>query len=90
MKKLVFLLVLACAPAVFGQVAPTPPDADAAIAATVNFPGKITTGVTDLITSVAPSMMPIGWWLLGFFGAYALLQTLLQTTLRSMAMIAAT
>ena len=86
MKKLVFLLLLACAPAVFGQAAPTPPDTDAAIAATVNFTGKITTGVTDLVTSVAPLMMPIGWWLLGFFGTYALLQTLLQTTLRSMAM----
>jgi hypothetical protein len=86
MKKLVLLLVFVFAPVAFGQAPPTPPDTDAAIAATVNFTGKISLGVTDLITSVAPSMMPVGWWLLGFFGAYALLQTLLQSTLRSMAM----
>jgi hypothetical protein len=35
---------------------------------------------------VAPSIMPFGWTILALFGVYALLQTLLQGTLRSMSM----
>jgi hypothetical protein len=58
---------------------PVPADVDKAISATVNFEGTVTAGVTDLVTAVAPSMMPIGWTLLGFFGAYALLMVLLQS-----------
>lgn len=84
MNKLLLLIVFASA--TFGQAIPLPPDVDTAIAGTVNFEGSVTQGVTDLITSVAPSIMPFGWTLLGIFGVYALLQTLLQSTLRSMAM----
>jgi hypothetical protein len=64
---------------------PIPDDVDHAIAATVNFEGTVTLGVTDLVTTVAPSIMPFGWTMLAFFGVYALLQTLLQTTLRAAA-----
>jgi hypothetical protein len=42
--------------------------------------------VTDLVSSVEPSLLPFGWTLLGLFGVYALLQTLLQSTLRAMSM----
>jgi hypothetical protein len=81
MRKLLLLIVFA--PAAFGQGAiPLPPDVDLAIAATVNFEGTITKGVTELVTSVAPSLMPFGWTLLGLFGAYALLQSLLQGAMR--------
>jgi hypothetical protein len=59
---------------------------DTAIAGTVNFEGTVTQGVTDLVTNVAPSIMPFGWTILALFGVYALLQTLLQGTLRSMSM----
>jgi hypothetical protein len=84
MKKLLLLIVFASA--AFGQGAiPLPPDVDNAIAATVNFEGTITKGVTDLVTSVAPSIMPFGWTLLGIFAAIALLQTLLQGAMRQFA-----
>jgi hypothetical protein len=85
MKKLVLFFALLCTPVVFGQ-SPTPPDTDAAIAATVNFTGKLTEGITDLVTNVAPSMMTVGWVMLGLFGVYALVQTLLQHNLRSLSM----
>ena len=83
MKTLLLLSVFASS--AFGQAIPLPPDVDTAIAATVNFEGTITAGVTDLVTSVAPSIMPFAWTLLGFFGAFALLQTLLQATMRQFA-----
>jgi len=57
---------------------------DRAVAVMVNFEGTVTSGVTDLVTTVAPSIMPFGWTLLGLFGVYALLQVLLQNTLRSL------
>jgi hypothetical protein len=82
MKKLLALILFASV--AFGQSVPLPPDVDNAIAGTVNFEGTVTLGVTDLVSSVAPSMMPFGWTILGFFSAYALLQTLLQGTMRSM------
>jgi hypothetical protein len=84
MKQLLLLIVFSFA--AFAQVLPIPPDADSAIAGTVNFEGTITQGVTNLITNVAPSIMPFGWSVLGIFGVYALLQTLLTATLRSMSM----
>jgi hypothetical protein len=79
MKKLLLFIVFA--PLAFGDP-PLPPDVDLAIAGTVNFEGTITKGVTDLVTSVAPSILPFGWTLLGLFGVYALLQSLLQGTMR--------
>jgi hypothetical protein len=81
MKKL--LLLIAFASVAFGQALPA--DLDNAIAGTVNFEGTVTAGVTDLVTTVAPSMMPFGWSLLAIFGVYALLQTLLQSTMRQLA-----
>jgi hypothetical protein len=69
----------------FGQSAGNPPesiqaipptDVDNAIAGTVNFEGTVTAGVTDLVTSVAPTVMTFGWTLLGLFGVFALLQSL--------------
>lgn len=63
---------------------PIPTDADTAIAGTLNFQGQVTAGVTDLLTSVSPSMMRFGWSLLAMFAAYALLKTLIQGTLRSL------
>jgi hypothetical protein len=84
MKKLLLLIVFASI--AFGQsLPPLPPDVDTAIAATVNFEGSITLGVSDLVSSVAPSIMPFGWTLLGLFGVYALLQALLQGTMRQFA-----
>lgn len=82
MKKLLLLILFASA--AFGQSVPLPPDVDNAIAGTVNFEGTVTAGVTDLVSNVAPSIMPFGWTILAFFGVYALLQTLLQGTMRSM------
>lgn len=82
MKKLLLLILFASV--AFGQSVPLPPDVDSAIAGTVNFEGTVTSGVTDLVSSVAPSIMPFGWTILAFFGIYALLQTLVQGTLRSM------
>lgn len=82
MKKLLLLILFASV--AFGQSVPLPPDVDNAIAGTVNFEGTVTSGVTDLVSSVAPSIMPFGWTILAFFGIYALLQTLIQGTLRSM------
>ncbi len=82
MKKLLLLILFASV--AFGQSVPLPPDVDNAIAGTVNFEGTVTLGVTDLVSNVAPSIMPFGWTMLAFFGVYALLQTLLQGTMRSM------
>lgn len=82
MKKI--LLSILFASVAFGQSVPLPPDVDNAIAGTVNFEGTVTVGVTDLVSSVAPSIMPFGWTMLAFFSVYALLQTLLQGTMRSM------
>ncbi len=82
MKKLILLILFASV--AFGQSVPLPPDVDNAIAGTVNFEGTVTLGVTDLVSNVAPSIMPFGWTMLAFFGVYALLQTLLQGTMRSM------
>ena len=84
MKKLLLLIVFAAAS--FGQNLPLPPDVDAAIAGTVNLEGSITQGVTDLILNVGPTLMPVGWTLLGLFGAYSLLQVLLRSTQHQMAM----
>jgi hypothetical protein len=87
MKRLLLFFVLLFAPVMaFGQAIPLPPDVDTAISGTVNFEGTVTQGVTDLVSNVAPSIMPFGWTLLALFGVYALLQTLLQGTLRSMSM----
>jgi hypothetical protein len=63
---------------------PIPSDADTAIAGALDFQGQVTAGVTDLVTTVAPSMMTFGWSLLALFGVYALLQTLIQGTMRAM------
>ena len=84
MKKLVLSMVFASA--AFGQAIPLPPDVDQAIAGTVNFEGTVTQGVTDLITNVAPVLMPFGWTLLGIFGALALLRALLQSAMRQLSM----
>jgi len=59
-------------------------DADSAIAPTVDFGSKINEAVTTLVTSATPVMMPFAWTLLALFGAYAVLQTLLSSTLRSL------
>ena len=82
MKLLLLLIVFATA--AFGQSIPLPPDVDHAIAGTVDFEGTVALGVTDLVSNVAPSIMPFGWTLLALFGTYALLQTLLQGTMRSL------
>lgn len=82
MKTLLLLIVVASF--AFAQSIPVPPDADAAIAGTLNFEGSVTAGVTDLVSTVAPSIMPFGWSILAIFGVYALLQTLIQGTMRSM------
>lgn len=85
MKRLL-LLGIFFASVAFGQLpqVPLPVDIDSAIAGTINFEGTVTAGVTDLVTSVAPSIMPFGWAILGFFGIYALLQALLQSTMRQL------
>jgi hypothetical protein len=62
---------------------PIPTDADQAIAGALNFEGAITQGVTQLITTVIPSLMTFGWTLLALFGVYALLQVLLQGSMRA-------
>jgi hypothetical protein len=59
-------------------------DADSAIAPTVDFGAKINEAVTTLVTGVTPVLMPFAWTLLAMFGAYALLQTLLSSTMRSL------
>ena len=82
MKTLLLLIVFASL--AFAQSLPVPPDADSAIAGTLNFEGSVTAGVTDLVSTVAPSIMPFGWSILAIFGVYALLQTLIQGTMRSM------
>jgi hypothetical protein len=84
MKKLFLLSVFVSVS--FGQALPTtapPSDADTAIAGTVNFMGSITLGISDLVTSVAPSIMPFGWTLLALFGGFALLTVLIQGTMRN-------
>ncbi len=84
MLILLVVLLFSMAPA-FGASPPVPSDADAAIAGALNFEGAVTAGVTALVTTVTPSTMTFGWALLGLFGCYQLLQTLLQGTLRSIA-----
>lgn len=64
---------------------PPPPDSDGGVAGTVDFMTSIEAGVTEMVTTVTPAIAPFGWTLLGLFGVYALLQALLQTTLRSLA-----
>ena len=81
MKPLI-LLILAASIAIAAP--PIPSDADTAIAGALDFQGQVTSGVTDLVTTVAPSMMTFGWSLLALFGVYALLQTLIQGTIRAM------
>jgi hypothetical protein len=81
MKTLFLLVVLASLGVAQGP--PIPTDADTAIAGTLNFEGSVTAGVTELVTTVAPSIMTFGWSLLALFGVYALLQTLLQGTMRA-------
>jgi hypothetical protein len=83
MKKLLMLLAMISTTA-SAQLLPLPNDVDTAIAGTVNFEGSITAGVSDLVSSVAPSIMPVGWTLLGLFGGFALMQVLLQSSLRAM------
>jgi hypothetical protein len=80
MKRLCLLLVFG--PVAFGQ---STSSTDQAIAGGVDVMGSITTRVTDLVSTVSPSIMTLGWTMLGVFGVYALLQSLLQGTLRSMA-----
>jgi hypothetical protein len=60
-------------------------DADSAVAPTVDFGTKINEAVTNLVTGVTAPVMPFGWTLLALFGAYAILQTLLSSTTRSLA-----
>ena len=79
--KPLLLLILAASTALAAPL--VPPDADTAIAGALDFQGQVTAGVTDLVTAVAPSMMTFGWSLLALFGVYALLQTLLQGTMRA-------
>src|ERR1700759_5456736 len=61
---------------------PLPPDIDQAITATVDFEGSITSGVTDLVTSVAPSIAPVGWVLIGVFGVFQLARVVTDHMLR--------
>ena len=70
----------------FGQSdsIPLPPDVDKAVGVAVQFETTVTAGVTELVTAVAPSIMPFGWTLLFIFGCYALLQTQLQGALRAL------
>jgi hypothetical protein len=82
MKQL--LLGIVFASVAFGQAIPV--DSDTAFAGTLNFEASVTAGVTDLVSTVAPSIMPFGWTILALFGVYALLQTLIQGTMRSLAM----
>jgi len=82
MKKLAVVIIFAST--AFGQTMPLPEDVDRAISTMVNFEGTVTLGVNDLVTTVAPSIMPFGWTLLALFGVYALLQVLLQSTMRSL------
>lgn len=85
MKRL--LLLLALAAPLFGQLGtiPLPPDANSAIASTVNFEKSMSEGVTDLVSNIAPSIAPFGWMELGIFGVYALLYTLQMGTMRQLA-----
>jgi hypothetical protein len=85
MKKLVLLLVFAAAAFGDAPVVPLPADVDTAIAGTVNLEGSVTAGVTDLVTNMVPVLLPVGWILLAFFGAYALLQVLLKSTMQQVA-----
>jgi hypothetical protein len=80
----ILILLIALASAASAQPIPVPSDADNAIAGTLNLEGSVTAGVTDLVTTVAPSIMTFGWSLLALFGVYALLQTLIQSTMRSL------
>ena len=85
MKPLLLAIVFSAA--AFAQNSnggiPLPPDVDNAIAGTVHFEATVTAGVTELVTTVAPSIMPFGWTMLAFFGAYALIQTQVQSALRA-------
>lgn len=84
------LLILLFASVSFGQatrpgpILPLPPDVDNAIAGTISFQSDVEMGVTQLVTNVAPSIMPFGWTMLAIFGVYALLMTLHQSNLRQM------
>lgn len=63
------------------QAIPLPKDVDTAIAGTVDFEGSITRGVTALVTQVEPSLLHLGFVLLGIFGCIAFLQSLLKSQL---------
>ena len=83
-------LLLLCAPALLADVpglsgVPLPKDVDTAIAGTVQFESKLTEGITMLVQQVEPQIMQLGWTLLGIFGCIALLNTILQSTLRNLA-----
>lgn len=79
------LLAVLFSGAVLAQSLPIPTDADLAIAGTLNFENQVTLGVTDLVTSVAPSMLAFGWSLLAIIGVYSLLQVSLQGALKQIA-----
>jgi len=87
MKPLITVILLAySALAQSAPPSPTiPPDADQAIAGTLNFVGAVTQGVTQLVQTTVPSIMSFAWTLLALFGVYALLQVLLQGTMKAFA-----
>jgi hypothetical protein len=84
MKRLLLLIVFASG-AAYAQGIDIPVDSDTIFAGTLDFEASVTAGVTELVTTVAPSIMPFGWTLLALFGVYALLQALLQGTMRTFA-----
>jgi hypothetical protein len=81
--KLLTLFVL-CGAAELSAAPAIPPDADAAIAGTINFTAAVTAGITTLVTTTVPAIMTFGWSLLALFGCYALLQVLLQGSMKMM------
>jgi len=59
-------------------------DADTTVAATVDLGSRFNEAVTNLVTGVISPVMGFGWTMLAIFGAYALLQTQLSSTVRSL------
>lgn len=66
------------------KLIPLPKDADTVIAGTVNFEKTITDGIITLVTQVEPSMLQLGYILLGVFGCIAFLQSILRSQMSLM------
>jgi hypothetical protein len=81
MKLLTIFLFAAVAHA---QSPTIPSDSDQAISGTLNFVGSVTQGITQLVQTTVPPIMSFGWSLLALFGAYSLLQVLLQGSIKMM------